>query len=184
MIRAGFARPALRLRRKSKASAQQSAPQSEPITVSRRTGLAESDRHRVHQAHGGFEQDHQRDQREHDGARKARELADLARAEGKPRVGGVAPREPIGERRNRQRRNVRRHVHAIGHHRHRAENRASDGLDDHHGGGERHHQPGAPFVPVVLLAQKEVRMMPLLDRVRVHGLVPSPNRRFATWIDA
>jgi hypothetical protein len=62
-----------------------------------------------------------------------------------------------------------RHVPAVGHHRHRAEERAADDLRHHHRDGQRDHKPGAPFVAVVLGAEEHVRVLPGLDRMGVHG---------------
>ena len=113
--------------------------------------------------------DRRRDQSEDHGAAKRRQFAHLAGAESEARIVRVAAREAVGERRDRERAGMGRHVPAVGHHRHRAEDGAADDLRHHHGGGERDHEPGAPFVPVVLGAQEHVGVLPGLDRMGVHG---------------
>ena len=75
-------------------------------------------------------------------------------------------------RRDGQGGDMGRHVDAVGNDRHRPVDCASHRLDHHHGRSERHHEPGAPLVLLVLLTEEQVRMAPLLDRVRVHGLAP------------
>ena len=113
--------------------------------------------------------DHQRDQGQHDGAGEAREVAQLAGAEGKARVAGVAAREAVGEGSDRQRPGMGRHVPAVGQKRHRAEERAAGDLGHHHGGGQADHQPGAPFIALVRAAQEDVLVLPIVERVAVHA---------------
>ena len=68
-----------------------------------------------------FVADQQRDHRQHDGAGEAREIAELAGAEGEARIVGVAARVGVGERRQQQRAGVGAHVQAVGDQRDRAE---------------------------------------------------------------
>src|ERR1700739_5068488 len=61
------------------------------------------------------------------------------------------------------------HVPAVRKQCHRAEIRSGHDLADHHNDGQRDHKPGAPLVVLVALAEKDVVMGPLLERVRMHG---------------
>jgi hypothetical protein len=63
-----------------------------------------------------------------------------------------------------------RHVPAVGEKRHRAEQHAAGDLADHHRGGQRHHQPGAPLVARMRPPQEDVLVGPLVERMRVHGV--------------
>ena len=112
--------------------------------------------------------DRRRDQRQDHGAAERRQFAHLAGAEGEARVVRMAAREAVGERRDGERAGVRRHVPAVGHHRHRAEQGAADDLRHHHRRGKRDHEPGAPLVAVVLGPQENVAVLPGLDRMGVH----------------
>ena len=122
--------------------------------------LVESYRNRGEQAHRALVPDQERDQGQDDGAREGGKLAELAGPEREPRVVGMRAREPVGERRDCQRGRVRGHVPAVGGECHRAVERAGDDLGDHRDRGERHHQPGPPFVPAVRSAEKHVAVLP------------------------
>ncbi len=85
---------------------------------------------------------------------KAAELAELAGAERKPRVGGMAAGEQISKPGDRQRRDMGRHVPAVGDERDRAEQRAADDLGHHHDRRQRDHAPGAPLMRAVMLRRE------------------------------
>ena len=72
------------------------------------------DGHGLEQPRRRFVADHQGDQGQHDGAGKAREIAQLAGAEGEARVAGVAAREAVGEGGDGERPGMGRHVPAVG----------------------------------------------------------------------
>ena len=72
-------------------------------------------------------------------------------------------RETVGQRRDAERAGMRRHVPAVGDHRHRAEQRTADDLGHHGRGGQRHHKPGAELMPVVTGAKKDMAVLPRLD---------------------
>ena len=67
-------------------------------------------------------------------------------------------RVTVSERREQQRARMRRHMQAVGNERDRAEKQAADDLRDHHDAAERDHHPGAAFVALVALAEKDVAM--------------------------
>ena len=136
-----------------------------------RDGLAIDDRHRREQPQHALIGDLDRDQAQDDRAGEGGEVAELARAEGEMRIPQVPARETVGESSNAKRGRMRAHVPAVGKQRHRAEQRAGDDLADHHDQRQDDHEPGAPLVLVVLLAQKDVVMGPLLDRMGMHRKV-------------
>ncbi|GAA0006590.1 hypothetical protein BRDID11002_65960 [Bradyrhizobium diazoefficiens] len=141
-----------------------------------RDRLAIDDRHRREEPQHALIGDLDRDQPEDDRAGEGGEIAELAGAEGEMRIAQVPAREAVGERGNAERGCVRAHVPAVGEQRHRAEQRAGDDLADHHDQRQDHHEPGAPLVLVVLLAQESVVMGPLLDGMGMHRLNSPENR--------
>jgi len=137
-----------------------------------RDRLIELDRHRVEEPHDRLVGDQDRDQCQDDGARKGCQLAKLAGAERESRVIGVAAGETVGKRRDHQCGDVGRHMRAVGDDRHRTEQAAADKLDHHGGGGQCHHQPGAPLVVGVFLAEEDVAVAPTIERMGMHGEAP------------
>ena len=130
--------------------------------------LGEIDRHRRKQPPHRLVADQHRDQRQQQRAGKGRQFSHFAGAEGKARIARVPAREAIGERGDAQRAGMGRHVPAVGDHRHGAEQRAADDLRHHHDGGQRHHEPDAPLVPVVPGAEEQVGMLPGFHRLGMH----------------
>ena len=45
---------------------------------------------------------------------------------------------------------------------------------DHHRGGQGDDEPGPPLVPAVFLTEIDMAMLPMLERMRVHGWSPLP----------
>src|SRR5258708_8726431 len=64
---------------------------------------------------------------------------------------------------------MRRHVQPVRNQRHRAEQQPTGDLADHHRRGERDHRPGLPLVAAMRGADEDMRMLPVLDRLRMHG---------------
>jgi hypothetical protein len=79
--------------------------------------------------------------------------------------------ERVGERRDAQRRGVRRHVPAVREQRHRAEGRARGDLDHHHREGQDDDPAGLAFAGVDLLGSERVRVLPAVDLDLVHACV-------------
>jgi hypothetical protein len=79
---------------------------------------------------------------------------DLAGAERKSAVGGVALRIGIGAGRDAQRPGMRRHVETVRQQGHRAVEQSREDLAGHHDGGKRHDPQRPPGVVVVGAAQK------------------------------
>ena len=119
-------------------------------------GLAEIDRHRIEQSQYALPAHDQRDQRQHDRAGKAREIAELAGAEGEACIVRMSARVEIGERRDQHGADMGRHMPAIGEQRHRAVNRARADLDHHHDGGQRDDEPDTALIALMIGAQKNV----------------------------
>ena len=118
-----------------------------------RQRLAEGDGHRRAQPLESLDGDERGGQAERDGAGEAREIAELAGAEGEARVVRVAARQPVGEDADAERRDMRPHVPAIGQQREGAEHCSGDDLGDHGDGGDDDDREGAAAVPVVVHAQ-------------------------------
>ena len=137
-----------------------------------RDRLVVFDRDRIEETGYRFIPDEERDQQQDERACEGGQFAELAGAEREPRVGGVAARKAIGQRGDRERGDVGRHVDAVGHHGHRAEQGSAGDFRDHGGRRERDHEPGAPLVTVMLLAEEDMGVMPAIERVRVHGRPP------------
>jgi hypothetical protein len=133
-----------------------------------RDRLAEMNVDRIQEAQHRFVTDAERDHAEDDGAGKRRQFTELAGAKRKARIVDVPPREQIREPGDRQRGNMRAHMPAVGDERYRAEHRAADDFGDHHGGGQRDHAPGAPFVLTMMRAEKGVTVRPLGHGMRMH----------------
>ena len=129
-------------------------------------GVGVMHRDRFDETAHGFHRNAERQQAQHNGAGKGGQIAELARAEGKPRIAGMAARQPIGRRRKSQRADMGRHMHAVGEQRHGAEHKARGDFDHHEGGGQRRDQPGALFRMRMALAEKDVAMRPITVVVR------------------
>src|SRR5262249_41823918 len=54
-----------------------------------------------------------------------------------------------------------------------AEPVSADDLGRHHGGADGDHDPHAPFVSLVRLPEEHVPMAVMVDRMGMHGRVPS-----------
>ena len=115
------------------------------------------------QAQRRFEDDANRHQPQHQGARKAAQHLDLPGAEGIAHVKRMPPRQPVGERRHAQRQRVRAHVPAVGQQRHRAGPPAARDLGHHGDEGDGQHPARARFAntisgiePVAVLPGAEV----------------------------
>ena len=90
------------------------------------------------------------DHRQDDRACKGSEVAELAGAEAETGTLGVLARKQIGQSGDPERHRVCRHVPAVGEQRHRSGQPARHDLTHHHDGSQRHHDPGASFIPGVL----------------------------------
>lgn len=114
------------------------------------------DRHRRQQAGDGLVTNQQRDHREHDRARKAGQIAELAGAEHEARIARVPARVRVRERGDQHRARVRRHVEPVRDERERAEQRPADDLRHHHRRTQRDHHPRPALVSLVRCAEKDV----------------------------
>ena len=124
-----------------------------------RDRFAEVNRHRRKQARHRLVADQEGDHRQHNRAGEAGQVPQLARAEAEPRVVRVAAREGVGERGEKQRAGVRRHVQAVGDQSDRAEQQPAGDLNQHHGPAKPDHDPGAALVASVTFAEKDVVMV-------------------------
>ena len=98
--------------------------------------VAVSDRRRRDDARDGFHRHHQRGDAQDDGAGKSGEVAELAGAEGETAAAGMAPRQPIGPRRQAQRPDMGRHVRAIGQQGHGVVQKTAGDLHHHEDRGD------------------------------------------------
>ena len=126
------------------------------------------DRNRLIDPHHRFEADADRDHAENERAREAREIAELARAEREVAVLGVAARHPIGPCREPERADMRRHVHAVGQERHRAEGEPGDDLHHHERRGEIDDEARSRFGAAMALAEIDVIVGPGVVVAVVH----------------
>ena len=134
-----------------------------------RDRLAEADRDGREETHDRLIGDEERDRRQNEGARKPREIAEFASAEGEARVVRTAPGEAVGERRQQEGARVGAHVQSVGDERDRAEEPASDDLGRHHRRAQGDHAPSLAFVLRVLLAEEHVAMRGESDGIFAHG---------------
>ena len=132
-----------------------------------RDGFAKMNDDRAGQPHDQFVSDAERDHSQNDGARERGKLAELAGANRKALIIGVAAGQEISQARNGQRHDMGAHMPAVGDQRDRAEQRAAHDFGDHHEGGERDDAPGAALMRAVMLAEKRMIMRPLVDCVRM-----------------
>src|SRR5215470_9535013 len=137
-----------------------------------RNGLGEGNLDRVDKPLDRLIGNEERHHGKHDGARKGREVAELAGAEGEPMVVRIAAGIGIGERRDQQRAGVGGHVQAVGDQSDRAEPDAADDLSDHHGGGDADDDPGLALVVLMSIAEEVVLVSQIVDRA--HGSLPLP----------
>ena len=151
--------------------------------------FVERDRYRVHEAGKQFHADEQRNEGQYNGAGEPGQLADLASAIGKAWIAGVSPCIAIGEHGDRERRDMGRHVPAVGGQRHRSESRAGDDFGHHHDPGENHYQAGPVLVTVMFIAKKIVGVLPRVDGMTMHFASPAraePQSQgaIAAWVKA
>ena len=83
----------------------------------------------------------------------------------------MAPRQPIGARRQPQRPHMGRHVHAVGQKRHGMIGKAADDLHAHEDGGNNRRPFGAGFRPGMALAQEHMVMGPDAMVVWLFGIM-------------
>ena len=143
-------------------------------------GLVVVDRQRVDQPHQRFERHHEGDHRQRDRAGKAAEHADLAGAVAVARIRGVDAGVAVGEQRDAEGGDVRRHVPAVGQQRHRAAGHAGHDLDQHHHRGQRDDAPRAGLGAAGVAAEV-MAVTPAVDVVVVHAgasVGPGSSRAF------
>jgi len=121
-----------------------------------RDRLAERDRHGRQQPLHRFIADQQRNHRQHDRAGEPRQIAELARAEGEPRIAHMPLGIAIRQRRQQQRAGMGGHVQPIGHQRDRAEQPAATDLGHHHRHAQGDHRPGSPLGMLMAGRKKDV----------------------------
>src|SRR5262249_46663546 len=94
--------------------------------------------------------------------------------EGKMGVAGVTARVGVGQRRDHQGADMRRHVQTVREERHGAKDRTADHLGGHHGPAETDDGPRFPLVSAVILAKKNVFVSESREGVYVHSTVLLP----------
>ena len=105
----------------------------------------------------------ERDHRQHEGAGKAGEIAELAGAEDETFVSGVSSSVEIGECGDDECACVGRHMQAIRDQRHRSPQQPTDDLRDHHRATQSDHGPTTPLISGVILAEKDVFVTPRIE---------------------
>lgn len=118
--------------------------------------LLEADRDRIGETHDTLPADEKRNQRQHDGARKTREVAEFSRAEGEARIARMAAGIGIGQRRDQHGTGMGGHVPTIRHQRHGAIERPGDDLRHHHARRQRDDEPDPSFVTAVIGTEKDM----------------------------
>jgi hypothetical protein len=134
-----------------------------------RNRLAERDRRRPQQTRDAFARHAQRDDRQHDGAGEGGKIADLAGAEREAVVAGVSAGIGIGEGRDGEGADMRRHVDPVRDHREGMEQRATGDLGQHGAGAQNDHRARLRRVPRVVCAEEDMLMPPQVDGAFVHG---------------
>ncbi len=104
-----------------------------------------------------FDRNADREHAEQQGAGKARQIADFAGPEHEARIGGMAARIAIGERRQPERADMGSHVDAIGQQRHRPGRQPRCNLDQHRDRGQRDHPQRPAFMGVMASTQRRDR---------------------------
>ena len=137
-------------------------------------GLVIPNGDRAHEALHALIADQKGDHAEHDGACKARKVAELARSEGEAAVVKVTPRVGVSEGGYRERGGMRRHMPAIRHEGERTKHRTADDFANHHDGGQADNHPNALGILVVTRAQEHMLMLEELDGVAVHLALQPP----------
>ena len=131
---------------------------------------------RVHEAVNALIADKKRYHAKHDGAGKAREIAELARPEGETVIVDVTARVRVRKGRYRERGGVGGHVPAIGHESQRTKHRAADDFANHHDSGQAYNRPNALRILVVARAQEHVVVLEGVDGVTMHLALQPPLR--------
>ncbi len=121
-----------------------------------RQRLGERDRHRIQKTRDRLVGDEKSDERQYDGAGEAREIAELAGAEGEATVLRVMAGEGIGQRCEKKGTGVGAHVEPVGDERDRTEEETAHDLDHHHRAAKRDDRPSLPFGLLVPLAEEHV----------------------------
>ena len=129
--------------------------------------FTERDLHRLQEAHPRFDRDEQRHDAQQQRRRKARQVADLARAEGEARIARMPPGIAIGSRRYSERARMGRHVKTIGQQRHRAGHPARDDLH-HHGRGGQPHDPQRP-PGIFIMPVRQIDMVEIMAVLAIHA---------------
>jgi hypothetical protein len=141
-------------------------------------GLAEPDLNWIDETRYGLVSNEERNHRQYDCARKGREFSQLAGSQRKPFVCNVRAGNAVSDCGNRQSRDMRGHVEAIGYERHGAKQQAAGNLGNHHHGREDDDRPSSPLVLVVLFAEKCVLMLPWCERLSMHLSLPVLDGRY------
>src|SRR6516225_1710964 len=107
--------------------------------------------------------DQESDHRQHEGAGKGREVAELSGAEDKTFVSRVSASVGIRKGSDHESACMSRHMQAIGDQCHRSPQKPADNLRNHHSAAQGNHGPTAPLISGVILAEKDVLMTPKVE---------------------
>ena len=128
----------------------------------------ECDGNRRHQARYAFDRHVERKPGEQQCARVAAQGIDLAGAESKAGIAGMAPAVDVGKDGQAQCDRMGRHVKAVGEQGHRTECEPRHDLDHHGHGGQQGDGKGAPFPPLPPVQTKRVTVFPGCEIRLVH----------------